>query len=680
MIINDDLQKFAEDFQQTIISEAEADQNGLFREEVFTQHVLDLLQDIGELDDATTCQYQKRGMKVNAFSFGEDGQSLNLVVTHCAWDIPPSSISNTILIQIARRGKGFLNQCMSGQHLDMEEADPAFELARRIHREKGEIGRVRIFILTDSLVKDAVIPEENEAGIAITYHVWDIERVFRCISSGSRREPIEIDFSLYGGPITCLTIENDSGIYISYLTIVPGNTLASIYGRWGTRLLEKNVRSFLQLRGNVNKGIHDTILNEPHMFLTYNNGISVTADSVTLMRLENGQLAILKAKDFQIVNGGQTTASLYHSHRKDNADLSQINVQMKLTVLKQPEMADSIISRISQCANTQNKVNIADFSANHPFHREIEELSRTIWAPDPSGGKRLTHWFYERARGQYYDEKGRAGTPAQIRAFEMINPRNQVFTKTDLAKYENTWNQLPYQVSKGAQKNFAEFMASLNQDLKVDEAFFQDLIAKAIIFRQTEKIVSAQNFGGYRANIVTYTIAMIAYHSELRLDISRIWAQQGLTPALKADIERLCRDIHQHMIHAPGGQNVTEWCKKEDCWSTLIEKNLKLSPELKKELISLQLDKESQNGSTSRKKQQDQKVLEKVKRISHEIWLEMSHWANVTNTLEGWQRGILYSVGDTLRKKRTPSIRQAWQALRAYEEAVRKGFKSREVN
>ncbi len=286
--------------------------------------------------------------------------------------------------------------------------------------------------------------------------------------------------------------------------------------------------------------------------------------------MPNGGQGIAGIRDFQIVNGGQTTASLYQSVRKDKADLSGIYVQTKLTVVDRDRM-DEIVPLISRYANNQNKVSEADFSANDPFHIRIEELSRTIWAPAVDGTQRQTRWFYERARGQYADAKNRELTAAKQKAFTSTHPNSQKFTKTDLAKFEQTWDQLPHVVSLGAQKNFARFTLRLAEHGKfeVDDTYFIHLVAKAILFKGTEKIVDNEKFGGYRANIVTYTLAYLSYKTEKRTDLNWIWKHQNIPPDLQQTITLISRKVYQVITNPPDGRNVTEWCKKEACWQAI---------------------------------------------------------------------------------------------------------------
>ena len=430
---------------------------------------------------------------------------------------------------------------------------------------------MRLFLFTDGLTTLQTKKNQVKDGVNYSFNIWDLRRTYRCVTSGQKREAIEINFQTqYGSVIPCLAMPESQADYSAYVAIIPGEILCKIYAEYGSRLLERNVRSFLQAKGNVNKGIRQTILKEPYRFLAYNNGISATAEAVQLVDLPNGGQGIAEIRDFQIVNGGQTTASLYQAVRKDKADLSGIYVQTKLTVVERDRM-DEIVPLISRYANNQNKVSEADFSANDPFHIRIEELSRTIWAPAVDGTQRQTRWFYERARGQYADAKNRESTPAKQKAFTLAHPTAQKFTKTDLAKFEHTWDQLPHVVSLGAQKNFAKFIVGLAEKNRPepDEIYFHRLVAKAILFKNAERIIQDERFGGYRANIVTYTLAYLSYRTDQRIDLNWIWRHQGIPPDLQQMIATLSRKVHQVITTPPDGRNVTEWCKKEACWQAV---------------------------------------------------------------------------------------------------------------
>lgn len=424
------------------------------------------------------------------------------------------------------------------------------------------------------------------AGVPASYHIWDISRLQRQQNSRGHKEILEINFpDTYGTGISCLPAHLGSDTYKSYLIVIPATILSSMYEKYGARLLEQNVRCFLQARGNVNKGIRSTIINEPQMFFAYNNGITATAQEVEIRQGDAG-LEVVRVKDLQIVNGGQTTASLFHTSRKDKASLTGIFVQMKLSVIDS-EQSEIIVPRISEYANTQNRVNAADFFSNHPFHIRMEEFSRRIWAPAQQGALRETKWFYERARGQYADAQSKL-TQSEKKKFQAENPKPQMFTKTDLAKFENVWDENPRFVNLGAQKNFAQYAKRIGSEWEkssetFNEFYYKRAIARAILFRKTEKLVSAQPWynGGYRANIVAYTLALLGYYATKHgksIDFMHIWNTQFIPDDLERALEITSKLVHDDITHPPQGiSNVTEWCKKEGCWQRLKDQSDRLN-------------------------------------------------------------------------------------------------------
>ncbi|MFA4885878.1 MAG: AIPR family protein, partial [Desulfotomaculaceae bacterium] len=353
---------FVSEFYQQIVQAKENDAFSMGYEDFFTTVMLEYLEEAGEVESPVLCQFRGHGLQMNAY------------------------------------------RAINDLYASFEKDSDTHGFASALHKHKRQISNVRIVALTNGLVK--LIPFKNIIieNADVSFSVWDIDRLYRCVSSGKMRETVEIDFvEEFNASIEC--IENKMSDKCSvYLALLPGNILALLYEKHGARLLERNVRSFLQTKGQVNKGIRDTLRDEPDMFLAYNNGISVTAERVEIIRDENGKPSITKIRDMQIVNGGQTTASIFNSHndRKIKADLTNVFVQMKLSVIEDATQMDEIVPKISAYANTQNKIQVADFSANDPFHRKIEEISRVTWAP-AQGGMKPLNWFYERARGQYAD-------------------------------------------------------------------------------------------------------------------------------------------------------------------------------------------------------------------------------------------------------------------------------------
>lgn len=672
---NKTMNQFYVDLLEEIQMSADEDLSGWSIEDFLTSIMLDYLEEVGEVEDYVICPFRGYGLQLNAYSLTADYEKLTIYVSIYTDNNKPKFIGQTDIDVAIKRAIQLYQKAVNDLYISFQKDNDVYEFAISLHSHKNEIKMVRICALTNGLVKPIDFKNINIGNAEVSFSIWDMDRLYRCVMSGKMRETIEINFQeKFNMTIPC--IENAiSDKYRVYLAIISGEILAELYDEFRDRLLEKNVRSFLQVKGAVNKGIRDTLRDEPDMFLAYNNGISVTAESVEIVRDENGKPSIKSIRDMQIVNGGQTTASIYNARKdkKINADLSKVFVQMKISVITSLEDLDEIVPRISAFANTQNKVQMADFSANDPYHRRIEELSRTIWAP-AQGGSLPQNWFYERARGQYADMLARESTTLRRKKYKEQHP---LFTKTDLAKYENTWDQLPFYVSEGAQKNFRRFTIRISQQKGKlpDERYYHNLIAKAIMFRRTEKLVSQQQYGGYRANIVTYTLAFLSYKTAQRIDLERIWKTQALTEALEKEIVEVSRFIQQTIVNPPGGANVGEWCKKEKCWKEIREYKYEISTKLADELISEEKAKKEQSGDSSIElTESDQAIIDEVASIPAATWFELSRWAKETQNFAPWQRSIAFSVGTLIGREKKPSIKQSIQALKVYSGALEKGF------
>lgn len=672
--------EFFSEFSEQVEFVKDNDDYGWEEQDFFTSVILDYLEDVGEVESPVICPYRAYGVQMNAYVFSEDYEILTIYVSIYYLGNEIKSALKTDIDAAIKRAMQVYRRATNDLYKSFEKDNDTYEFAHSVYKHKADTKHVNIVALTNGNCKP--IPFKNvKIGVAdVSFSIWDMDRLYRCISSGKMRETIEIDFKeMFGQGIPCL-VNKDASEYEACLAIILGNILASVYAEHGSRLLEKNVRSFLQVKGNVNKGIRNTLKMEPEMFLAYNNGISVTAESVTVESAEDGSKFISKIRDMQIVNGGQTTASIYNitKEKDSNVDLAKVYVQMKITVIKAEEKMDEMVHKISEYANTQNKVQMADFSSNDPFNRKIEDLSRVIWAP-ATNGQKPNNWFFERARGQYSDMLSREGTPAKRKAYKATHP---LFTKTDMAKYENTWNQLPYFVSEGAQKNFKRFMVSVKErgNFVPDEKYYQLLVAKAIMYRRTEKLVSEQKYGGYRANIVTYTLALISHKSAQRIDLFKIWREQGLTDVLENEIVRASGIVQKFIVNPPGGANVSEYCKKKSCWDNLLKIDYEISEELRKELIS---GNENESVLSSCKTatmllndatDEEKELIDRITAIPADVWLSISKWAKDTNNLQSWQRSISFSVGTLIGRGKRPSVKQARQAEIIYNAAKEKGF------
>lgn len=594
-------EEFFHDFRQEMLASAEA--NGSFQLSEFMETVANELIETGFADGFELCHFRaQRGMRVDGYWFNDEG-ILDLFIADFDSRSELASLTRTDVVAAFKRVANFfeasINKGLAGE---LEVTTPEYGLARQISDRRGAIRQLNLVLLSERALSEKIqtIPDTEVAGVPASHHIWDISRLHRQRSSRGHKEPLNLDFEeMFGKCIPCLPAHLGAEAYQSYLVVMPAEVLATLYEKFGARLLEQNVRTFLQARGNVNQGIRATILNEPRMFFAYNNGITATAQSIETRATDAG-LAITRMLDLQIVNGGQTTASLFHTRKRDRADLSQIFVQMKLSVVDS-QQSETVVPRISEYANTQNRVNAADFFSNHPFHVRMEGFSRRIWAPAQKGVQRETKWFYERARGQYVDAQSKL-TPGEQRRFKAEHPKPQMFTKTDLAKFENVWDDHPRWVNLGSQKNFARYAARIGSAWEkssdgFNEFYFKRAVARGLIFRATERIVSAQPWynGGYRANIVAYALAILSELAKRRragIDFLAVWTAQGVNAALERAIAVVSGVVNDDIAQPPAGiSNISEWCKREACWTriqTRIEDVEKLLPsEFYDQLMSL---------------------------------------------------------------------------------------------
>jgi len=572
-------EEFFHDFRQELLAGAEA--NGRFQLDEFMETIAAELVETGFTEGFELCHFRaQRGVRVDGYWFNDEGV-LHLFIADFESRNELVSLTRTDVDAAFKRVANFFDASIDRNLADdLEVTSPEYGLARQIVDRRGAIGSLNLVLFSERTLSGAVqsLPDGEVAGVPTSYHVWDISRLHRQRSSRSHKEPLDLDFEqMFGQGIACLPAHLTTDAYQSYLMVMPADVLATLYGSFGARLLEQNVRTFLQARGNVNQGIRATILNEPGMFFAYNNRITATAQSVETEATDSG-LAITRIVDLQIVNGGQTTASLFHTRKRDKADLSQIFVQMKLSVIDS-QQSEMVVPKISEYANTQNRVNAADFFSNHPFHVRMEGFSRRIWAPAQKGAPRETRWFYERARGQYADAQSKL-TPAEQRRFKAEHPKPQMFTKTDLAKFENVWDDHPRWVNLGSQKNFARYAARICREWekssdKFDDFYFKRAVARVIIFRAAEKIVSGQPWynGGYRANIVAYTLAVlgeIIKRGQRNINFLAIWDKQKINSILEKTIAITSEIVYEDITHPPQGiSNISEWCKKEACWKQI---------------------------------------------------------------------------------------------------------------
>ena len=669
-----DITEFHEELFQEIHSLADAE--GRFAEDAFFDVLTASLIDAGEIETADRAHHvSPRGIRVDGYG-GDPVNSdavLSLIITDFSQSHDVATLTATNMDATFKRLSNFLDRSLDeGYRNSLEESAPAFGLADLIAARWPSISRVRLFLVTNRMLSSRVDGREagQLQGVPITYSVWDLGRLHRFVTSGNEREDYMVNLDEFGGPLLVLPAHLHQADYESYLAVFPGRQLARIYDRWGARLLEQNVRVFLQARGNVNRGLRNTIANYPEMFFAYNNGITATAESIETVASPNG-LLLTGMRNFQIVNGGQTTASIHAALRNREVDLDRVFVQMKLSIVNS-DRALEIVPKISEYANTQNRVSAADFFSNHPFHIRMEGFSRRLYAPSRDGTFRQSKWFYERARGQYQDGRGRL-TQAERRRFDLEYPKPQMFTKTDLAKFLNVWRDQPDVVSRGAQKNFADFASFIGGEWNkhsndFNEVYYREAIAKAIVFRSVERLVTEQPWyqGGYRANVVAYAIAKLAHDVAQRgesINFERTWRAQGISPGLREALVVSAKAVHDVIVDPPDRmRNVTEWAKQQACWSRVMGLHVAWPEALEAELVS-----GAERDEVKRTAVKEQKMLNGIEaqtvvfQAGSALWSDVKVWGMSKGLLSPDDQGIL-DVAISIPAK-VPSEKQSLRTI-----------------
>ena len=645
------------------------------------------LTEAEEFTDFQHCRFARSlrdgsAMQVDGYAFDDADGSVALVIADFAGTEDIAPIGSDRVRGRFDMVERFVTAALAGDltRAGNPSGDPGIGLAADIVRLQPGISRVRLYLVTDRLSDfgEEAVGGSVLAGMPAERHIWDVTRFHRTWTSDSGRDDLEVDFRNSAGKgIPALHAGSVDRDYEGYLCTISGGVLAAIYERHGSRLLEGNVRSFLSTKGKINAAIQQTIAEKPEMFFAYNNGIAATAEAVEFDP-ESG--SIVSAVNLQIVNGGQTTASLASAVRS-GLDVSKLLVQMKLSVLS-PARASELIPLIARFANSQNKVNESDFFANHPYHLRLEELSNRILSPAPEGGKG-TRWFYERSRGQYVNEQKNLGKGDKKLFFDS-NPKSQLLTKLDVAKLENTWKGMPHKVSCGAQKNFVFFAGWLakrwnENDSVFDDQYFKDLVAMAILFRQTEQIVTDQPWyqGAYRANIVTYTLAVLQFTvlkkgKGRQLDLGEIWERQDVSPALREQIAVTARAVLA-VLTDPGRPraNVTEWAKQEACWERARDAAVPMSQAMIDELFDPIVRKYAP-GSNVQQVGYGVFARTAVLGIPTGQWQKLLDWGAMTDLLDVREERVLRTACRI--PKFVPSVKECEQIWAIRSRLIKEGF------
>ncbi|GAD89178.1 hypothetical protein VHA01S_016_00350 [Vibrio halioticoli NBRC 102217] len=575
------LDKLRQDIKDQFQSQLTGDPfNAPYEEAIFVKTMVEHMAEVGmTYDSPQFLNYKAKignaNIRVSAYSFSEDNEELDVFVSLYQEVSEITPLNNTEITKSLQNCYKFLTLAATGK---LEGKLPAnsdvLRFSEIIKQKFYRLDQIRIYLITDCVAKNREFKPKEHDGKTIKLEVMDLERLFNHWQSGKPRDELIVNFTqAWNEPLPCVWVPGQATDYDYAMTAIPGDVLRYLYERYGARILEANVRSFLNQTGKVNKGIRDTLRSNPEHFMAYNNGIVIVADEISIEAGSTGIPGIGMLKGMQIVNGGQTTASIFFTKKKfKDTDLTNVRVPAKIIVLNKANDNDEqeLVANIAKYANSQNAVSQSDLAANSPFHLALEKLSNSTYLEDG-----MSRWFYERSRGSYNVMLEREGkTPAGIKKLKRLIPPAQKITKTDMVKYVMTWDMKPDWVSKGGQTAFSEFMKDYSpkqgESLKEpDQTNYKEMIAKAILFKETTKLTRPL-FNGYWANINTYTLACLSKHYGQNIDLQMIWKNQASSEGLKSLIKKYAEQVNFYLLKTGGNKNIAQWAKQSDCKETIL--------------------------------------------------------------------------------------------------------------
>lgn len=698
-----------EEFRKQFIDELRfnAEHEGTEPETQFIEKILNDLEEIGEINDPIPMSVEMRGARnrllaFDAYAYDEADGALILIASDFTnqRDTAPT-LTNTRIEELYGRMMNFVEDSVQGSISKYcDDSNPALIIANEFRKKIGkgmlstEIFRFKFFIISNATlsrqVKNLSKPDFLERPVEL--NVWTLERIYQTFASNSS-EIIDIDTADFNcSGIQCLKANlGESSEYDAYLGIVPGKFLADIYLKYGSKLLQGNIRAFLSVRGKVNKGIRDTIINHPENFFTFNNGIAIVARSVSF---SSDGTRIIHFKDLQIINGGQTTASLANAIIKKEARFGMDNlyVPMKLTVLNvendlseaQVEKYNNITKTISQCANSQNAVSEADFFSNHPFHVMMEKLSRKVMAPPVNGNPYQTIWFYERSRGKWEQEQMKL-TVAQKKKFCEMHPKNQVIKKEKLAKCYNAILMNPHQVCQSSAINFNRFAVIIEKIYdedrdSINEVFFKKCVSSVILFDTLDSMIGKASWypkGGNKAQIVPYTIAklMTLLPKGTDIDWHYIWQKQTLYPELAEELMKLAFCTHNFLMEQANGGIVRTISRTQAVWKNFQEYQYKLSDTFVTTLASIEEIKNVEKAAKrTHKFNSNVDVSLEVFKLGADYWMKVYRDLLKENVLSYGDCSFIKGIADYIAKMNLPSTSQCKRLVKIINKAEDKGY------
>ena len=596
------LEAFYQNFYQDVLTDFQIDKDSS-KAQIFTRRIGNYLVQDGDVADITWNEYIQSDIEFSGYAYDEERKLLTVIGSHFLPGEKVETLTKDMYERKFKKLKHFFEEATDLEqplYSVMSPGDEAVESAKEIYELyiQKKIQRIMFLIITNGTLtrNTKVIPFEIIKNLRADFQVFDLNDIYRISTQENCLQEIEVCINDYSDKgLLCLPASLDTNDYASYLVVMPGEVLARIYDRYGQKLLEQNVRTFLQFKGNTNKKMQITIKEEPDRFFAYNNGLTCTASSIEVTKQDNA-LKILRLNGLQIVNGGQTTSVIYNCY-KNKQDIKNVFVQMKLSVVaKEDEYAD-FVGKVSRYANSQNPVKESDFFSNSPFHKTFKELSERIWAPMSGGQQIKNKWYYERTRGQYLNEKAKYTSNGKEKEFLLRYPKEQMVDKLLLAKTEMIFSDFPHLSTKtnNAFPKFAKQIEDMleKDDLSINEAFFKEAIAKIILTKKTDKMISeaewAKSRKSVRAYIKAYALAILnkyIHDHNAYLNYMDIWDRQDVSEDMEK-VLKICIDVIRTYIESQGNEaDLRERLGREYSWKEIQASVFEIPEDLFENIIT----------------------------------------------------------------------------------------------
>lgn len=656
-----------------------------FEVEAFAGVVARRLEDAEQVFDVNVEFLNCRGprsKRLELAGYAEDPNDASLILLVSRYFGSDVTLTLSEAREVIGRATGFIESSASGwlaENLEASSRECVYAAYFQKKLSNHEYSRIRILLITDGVMSQRIRTIESNVvvGLKTSYEVWDGNRIVDAALPELGTEDIRVDFTKWlPGGLPCLVAQTADKSTDTYLAVIPGDILAEVFEEFGSVLLESNVRTFLSARGAVNRGIQATLSREPHHFLAYNNGLTTTATAVELVEMRSG-MAIKAVDRWQIVNGGQTTASIAHFLRSEKGrNVDGVSVQMKLVRVVSGD-AVAMVHAIAKYANSQNKISGADLFSTHEFHVRLEQISRRLRAPAREGNQYQTGWYYERARGQWENDRAARGGPAERKKFEMEYPQVQRITKTDWARNEYCWGMRPHLVSKGAQSVFAEYAVAVDaqwerKDADFGDGYFKAGVAKAILYQELRAGVLRSDWykqsPGYLANIVAYAIAKFSAQLQAQFpgstyDLASVWQRQRLSESSLAELLKIAHLAQRHLNDPSRPQgNVTQWAKQQACWERLLKAAFALDDATRDDLEAKELDGARRaEDREQRKMDSGFEGIARVIAVTVEVWRKVVAGSAVT-AISPMESDLIRLFG--VQRGNVPTERQAAALLR----------------